>query len=192
MCGRDTLYSVDPSNSLHTPGVLHLIERLPRVQSLSDGYGRALQSSAPSSIPSENQYPTNVLHLFKSICPIPNQRDPTRSTHIASPPAFGDSLIDSLFRPLILLKLLYSMSSPMETLSPPPTIVAYEAKNEERSPSPGGSNNKGPMPIAFDGEGGIPYVQRLVAQVGSGGPGGGESQPSVGVFPSTDIHISFQ
>jgi hypothetical protein len=33
------LYSVDPSDSLHTPGTLHLIERLPRVQLLGGGYG---------------------------------------------------------------------------------------------------------------------------------------------------------
>ena len=80
----------------------------------------------------------------------------------------------------------------MEALSPPPTIVAYEAENEERSPSPGGTNNTGPMPIAIDGEGGIPYVKRLVAQVGSGRPGKGESKSSVSLFPGTDIDISFQ
>jgi len=101
---------------------------------------------------------------------------------------FGDSLINP--------SLLHSMPGPTETPSPVPTTVGYDAENEERSPSPGRAHNTGPLIFAFDGEGGISHakrlVQRQVAQDGSGRLGEGESQSSVSLFPSTDIHTSFQ
>lgn len=84
------------------------------------------------------------------------------------------------------------MSSPTETPSPLPTLVGNDAGNEERGADPGRVYNIAPMTIAIDSEGGISYVQRLMAQVGSGGPGEGESQLSVSLLTSTDIHISFQ
>jgi hypothetical protein len=67
------------------------------------------------------------------------------------------------------------MSGLMETPSPLPTTVGYEAENEEQSSSPGGAHNAGSPIIAFDWEGGISYVKRLVAPNGSEGPGEGES-----------------
>ncbi len=84
------------------------------------------------------------------------------------------------------------MSSPTETPSPLPTIVGDVAGNEERGPVPGRAHNIAPMTIAIDNEGGISYVQRLMAQGGSGRPREGESQSSVSLLTSTDIHISFQ
>lgn len=83
------------------------------------------------------------------------------------------------------------MSSPTETPSPLPTL-GDDAVNEERGAPPGMVYNIAPMTIAIDNEGGIPYVRRLTTQVGSEKPGEGESQPSVGLLISTDIHISFQ
>jgi len=88
------------------------------------------------------------------------------------------------------------MHNPTETPSLVPTIVSYDAENEARSPSPGRPHNTGPAIIAFDEEDGISHVQRVVQQLvghdGSGGPGEGESQSSVSLFPSTDMHMPFQ
>jgi len=88
------------------------------------------------------------------------------------------------------------MPGPTENPSPVPTIVGYDTENEERSPSPGRVHNAGPAIIALDEEDGISHAQRvvqqLVAQDGPEGPGEGESQSSVSLLPSTDMHTSFQ
>ena len=84
------------------------------------------------------------------------------------------------------------MSSPTETPSPLPSIVDDVAGNEERGPSPGRIHNTAPTTIAIDNEGGIPYVLRIIAQVGEGRPKEGELQSFVNFLTSTDIRISFQ
>ena len=145
-------------------------------------------SSSPS-VRAKINTPLTFFTFTSPYVPFPNLRKPARSAPFPSPSVFG---VDSLFRPLILLEFLHSMYRPTETPSPPPTIVGYDTRNEEQSPSPGGVHHTGPITIAIDGEGGIPFVQRVVAQGGPTRPGEGESQSSVSLLPSTDIHISFQ
>jgi hypothetical protein len=148
--------------------------------------------SAPPSIQRKYQYSTNVLDLLIPVCPISQSTRTNQINAFRIPSVFACSPIGVLFRPLILLELLEPMSPATDTPSPLLSIVGYEAGNEEQSPPTGGVYNTWPMIIAFDGEGGIPYVERLMAQGGpTRPPGEGESQSSVSLPPSTDIHISF-
>ena len=67
------------------------------------------------------------------------------------------------------------MPRPTETLCALPTAVGYEAANEEQSPSPEAVHDNASMAIAIDGEGGIVFAERMMAQ---GGPArAGEGKP---------------
>ena len=166
-----------------------MIGRLPGVQSLGDGYGGFFHFHVSPSALAKINTPLTLFTFSPPSVPFPNLCEPTRSAPIIFPSEFGYSPIGPLFRPLILLELLYSMSSPTET---PSLLVGNDAGNEERAPSPGRVYNIAPMTIAIDDEDALSYVKRLTAQVGSGRPGEGESQSSVSLLTSTDIHISFQ
>ena len=83
----------------------------------------------------------------------------------------------------------YSMSRPTNSHCALPTVVGYAAADEEPRPSPGWLRNTRPQPIAEDGEGGIPFVQRLVAEDDPARTGEGESLSFVSLHPSIPVVI---
>ena len=76
---RGTLYTVDTSNSVRTSGALHLIGRLPGVQSLGDGYRGFFISASLLQPLAKINGPLTFLTFSPPSVPFPDQREPTRS-----------------------------------------------------------------------------------------------------------------
>lgn len=97
-----------------------------------------------------NQYLSRIVRSLIPTCPISRS---TRNNQIDALRVPSVSRLLAVSRRLILLALLHAMSHPTKT-------------NEEQSPSPEGVHNTGS--IAIDGEGGIPYIERVMGPAREG------------------------
>jgi hypothetical protein len=83
------------------------------------------------------------------------------------------------------------MSQPTQALSALPTVAGISAGNQGESASPSASRSVGSMIIAIEGEGGLAYFHKMIAQGGPTGTGESEPQPSDTLFPCAYIDIPF-
>jgi hypothetical protein len=69
------------------------------------------------------------------------------------------------------------MSQLTQTPSALPTVAGIKAGNMEESASPSASRSDGSMTIAVEGESGLEYLHKVMAQAQGGPTGTGKSEP---------------
>ena len=79
----------------------------------------------------------------------------------------------------------HSMSQSTQASSTLPTVAGIKAGNEERRASPSASRPAGSMTIATEGEGGLAYFHKMMAQGGPAETGESELHTSDALIPST-------
>ena len=71
------------------------------------------------------------------------------------------------------------------------SVAGFKDGNEEESPSPVASHSVGSTTIAIKGEGGVAYMERVMAQGGPARNGEGEPQAFVTLLPSAYIYMYY-